>query len=90
MNKSELIKAVAKETGNTVVSTRAALECAFDEIKNALASGDNVRLLGFGTFKIREKSERTGRNPQTGENITIPAHKVVAFKPGSELAELVK
>ncbi len=68
----------------------AAVQSVFDTIATALQSGDKVQLIGFGTFEVRERSARTGRNPQTGEEIQIAAGKVPAFKAGKELKEAVK
>ncbi|MDY0944337.1 HU family DNA-binding protein [Priestia megaterium] len=62
----------------------------FETISNTLAEEEKIQLLGFGTFEVRERAERTGRNPQTGEEMTIPASKVPAFKPGKELKEAIK
>jgi len=62
----------------------------FETISHTLAKGEKIQLVGFGTFEIRERAERTGRNPQTGEEMTIPATKIPAFKPGKELKEAVK
>ncbi|MES9770976.1 HU family DNA-binding protein, partial [Priestia megaterium] len=62
----------------------------FETISNTLAKEEKIQLLGFGTFEVRERAERTGRNPQTGEEMTIPASKVPAFKPGKELKEAIK
>ena len=67
----------------------AAVQSVFDTIATALQSGDKVQLIGFGTFEVRERSARTGRNPQTGEEIQIAAGKVPAFKAGKELKEAV-
>ncbi|MES9760121.1 HU family DNA-binding protein, partial [Priestia megaterium] len=61
-----------------------------ETISNTLAQEEKIQLVGFGTFEIRERAERTGRNPQTGEQMTIPASKSPAFKPGKELKEAVK
>ena len=65
------------------------VQSVFDTIANALQSGDKVQLIGFGTFEVRERSARTGRNPQTGEEIQIAAGKVPAFKAGKELKKLL-
>nr|WP_240468631.1 HU family DNA-binding protein [Gracilibacillus sp. YIM 98692] len=67
-----------------------AVDAVFDSIKDGLSSGDNVQLIGFGNFEVREMSARKGRNPQTGEEIEIPASKVPAFKPGKALKYIVK
>ena len=62
----------------------------FETISNTLANEEKIQLIGFGTFEVRERAARTGRNPQTGEEMTIPASKVPAFKPGKELKEALK
>ncbi len=67
-----------------------AVDAVFQSIQNALQNGDNVQLLGFGTFEVRERAAREGRNPHTGEALTIPASKVPAFKAGKALKEAVK
>ena len=74
-NKAALIERVAEKTGLT---------------KNALVDGEKVQLIGFGNFEVRERAARKGRNPQTGEEIEIPASKVPAFKPGKSLKDAVK
>ena len=87
MNKSELINAMAEEAGLSKADAKKALD-AF--VSKTLAGGDKIVLIGFGTFSINEKGERTGINPATKQQITIPAKKVVKFKAGAELAEKVK
>ncbi|MGN7300516.1 HU family DNA-binding protein [Ferdinandcohnia sp. SAFN-114] len=90
MNKTELVNAVAEISELTKKDATKVVEQVFETIKDALASGDSVQLLGFGTFEVRERSARKGRNPQTGEEIEIAASKVPAFKPGKALKEAVK
>ncbi len=90
MNKSELINAIAEKSGLTKTEAKAALEATVDAVTDALAAGDKVALIGFGTFAVAEKSARTGINPRTKETIEIAARKVVKFKQGAELAEKVK
>jgi len=90
MNKTELIKNVAQSADLSQKDASAAVQSVFDTIATALQSGDKVQLIGFGTFEVRERSARTGRNPQTGEEIQIAAGKVPAFKAGKELKEAVK
>jgi DNA-binding protein HU-beta len=90
MNKAELIDAVATKSELTKQDSRKPVEAMFDTITNTLAKEEKIQLLGFGTFEVRERAERTGRNPQTGEEMTIPASKVPAFKPGKELKESIK
>ena len=89
MNKTELIKNVAQSADISQKDASAAVQSVFDTIATALQSGDKVQLIGFGTFEVRERSARTGRNPQTGEEIQIAAGKVPAFKAGKELKEVV-
>ncbi|MBN2729144.1 MAG: HU family DNA-binding protein [Bacteroidales bacterium] len=90
MNKSELVSAIASDAGISKSDAEKALNACTESIKKALASGDGVQLIGFGTFSISERSARTGRNPQTGKEIQIPAKKVVKFKPGKALDESVQ
>jgi len=90
MNKAELIDAVATKSDLTKQDSKKAVDALFETISNTLAEEEKIQLLGFGTFEVRERAERTGRNPQTGEEMTIPASKVPAFKPGKELKESIK
>ncbi|MEH6867976.1 HU family DNA-binding protein [Priestia megaterium] len=90
MKKAELIDAVATKSELTKQDTKKAVDALFEKISNTLANEEKIQLIGFGTFEVRERAERTGRNPQTGEEMTIPASKVPAFKPGKELKEAVK
>ncbi|MBT2259767.1 HU family DNA-binding protein [Priestia megaterium] len=90
MKKAELIDAVATKSELTKQDSKKAVDALFETISNTLAKEEKIQLLGFGTFEVRERAERTGRNPQTGEEMTIPASKVPAFKPGKELKEAVK
>ena len=86
MNKAQLIDAIA-EAGLTKADSKKALEAFVETVGEALKGGDKVALIGFGSFSVSERSARSGRNPQTGKTITIPAKKVVKFKAGAELAE---
>jgi DNA-binding protein HU-beta len=90
MKKAELIDAVATKSELTKQDSKKAVDALFESISNTLAKEEKIQLIGFGTFEVRERAERTGRNPQTGEEMTIPASKVPAFKPGKELKEAVK
>ncbi|MDM8151062.1 HU family DNA-binding protein [Priestia megaterium] len=90
MKKAELIDAVVTKTELTKQDSKKAIDALFETISNTLAKEEKIQLLGFGTFEVRNRAERTGRNPQTGEEMTIPASKVPAFKPGKELKEAVK
>lgn len=89
MNKSELVGKVAEKSGLSKKDSEKAVNAVIDAIGEALAQGDKVSLVGFGTFEVRERAPRTGRNPQTGEEIAIPATKVPAFKAGKALKESV-
>ncbi|MFZ7760026.1 HU family DNA-binding protein (plasmid) [Bacillus cereus] len=90
MNKTELIKQVAQEANLTQKDATASVQAVLDQITQALAKGDSVQLIGFGTFEVRERSARRGRNPQTGEEMFIPGGKTPAFKAGKSLKEAVK
>jgi len=89
-NKADLVDKVADKTGLTKKDSNAAVEAVFDSIQEILAEEEKVQLIGFGTFEVRERAARKGRNPQTGEEIQIPATKVPAFKAGKNLKEAVK
>ncbi|MDR7245253.1 MULTISPECIES: HU family DNA-binding protein [Priestia] len=90
MNKTELVDAVVTQAELSKQDAKKAVEALFETISNTLAKEEKIQLIGFGTFEVRERAARTGRNPQTGEEMTIPASKVPAFKPGKELKEAVK
>ncbi len=89
MNKSDLIDAVANATGSSKVDAQKSVDAALDAISGALASGEKVSISGFGTFEVRSRAARTGRNPQTGETIQVAASKAPAFKPGKALKDQV-
>ena len=89
MNKSELITAIAESANLTKVDSGRALEATLSAIEKALKAGDSVALVGFGTFAVKERAERTGRNPQSGAEITIAAAKVPSFKAGKGLKAAV-
>ncbi len=89
MNKSELIEQIAKRSGQTISASRKSLEAFISVVADALAEGDRVQLVGFGTFKVTERSAREGRNPRTREVIQIPATKTPAFSAGAELKDIV-
>lgn len=89
MNKSDLIAEVAAKAEITKKDADAAVTAVVDAITEALTKGDKVQLVGFGTFEVRERSARTGRDPRTGKNIEIPASKAPAFKAGKALKETV-
>jgi DNA-binding protein HU-beta len=89
MNKSELIDAVASKSDFTKKDSATAVSAVIDSITEALIKGDKVQLVGFGTFEVRNRSARTGLNPQTKQAIKIPATKVPAFKAGKALKDVV-
>ncbi len=90
MNKVQLINAVSKETGLKKKDAEAAVSSVFNIIEESLSKGEKVQIVGFGTFKIKVKEERDGRNPKTGEKIRIAASKSPAFVPGKSLKESIK
>ncbi len=89
MNKTELVAAIANDSGLTKVQAQKALDAAIDAISGAMAKGDSVTLIGFGTFKVSKRAERMGRNPQTGKEIKIAASKLPRFVPGKGLKDAV-
>ena len=90
MNKSELINEIATHSGLTKVDAGRALDALVQTVESTLKSGDSIALVGFGTFEVKERAERSGRNPQTGESITIAAAKVPSFKAGKGLKDAVQ
>jgi len=89
VNKQELVTSVAEKSGLTKKDSEKAVNAVFSSIEEALAKGDKVQLVGFGTFEVRSRAARKGRNPQTGEEIEISAAKVPAFKAGKALKDTV-
>lgn len=89
MNKSELINAVAEKAALSKKDSESAVTAALDAITAALAEGDEVRLVGFGTFEVKKREARMGRNPKTKEPIPIAASKVPTFKPGKAFKDAV-
>ena len=89
MNKGDLINEVAKVVGSKK-EAQEAVDCVFSSITKALKKGDQVTVVGFGTFKVIKRKARKGRNPQTGEEIKIKASKAPKFTPGKSLKEAVK
>lgn len=89
MNKGELVDAVAKITQQSKAETGKMFDAFMAVVQNALSSGDNVQMIGFGTFAVEERAARTGRNPATGKEIKIPAKKVVKFKVGAKMKDAV-
>ena len=90
MNKKDLINVIAEQAQISKASAKLALDATLEAISNALANGDKVSLIGFGTFSVAERGARQGVNPATKQAIEIPAKKVAKFKAGAELAEKVK
>ena len=89
MNKAELIAAIAAKTGDTKKGAEASVNAFVDVVTEALTEGDKVQLVGFGSFEVRKRAARKGSNPQTKEEIKIPASKAPVFKAGKALKDLV-
>ena len=89
MNKTELIAAIAAKTGETKKDAEATLNAFVNVVSETLQKGDKVQLVGFGSFEVRKRAARKGRNPQTKEEIKIPASKAPVFKAGKALKDLV-
>lgn len=89
MNKSELLETIAESAEVSRATASKALDAMLDGITDALKNGEQVTLVGFGTFSVRERAERSGRNPQTGETIKIKAAKIPSFKAGKALKDAV-
>lgn len=89
MNKSELVESVAKKSGLSNKNAASAVSAVLEAIKDALANGDQVTLVGFGTFLVRERAARQGVNPRTKQKVEIPAVKAPAFKAGKPLKDAV-
>ncbi|MBX6350229.1 MAG: HU family DNA-binding protein [Clostridia bacterium] len=89
MNKNDLIASVAEQAKLSRKDSERAVNAVVDTIQKALARGDKVSLVGFGTFEVRQRRARTGRNPQTGEPVRIPATRVPSFKAGKGLKEAI-
>jgi len=89
MNKAELIAAVAEKSGLTRKDSEKAVNATFDAITESLVKGEKVALVGFGAFEVKERAARVGRNPQTKEEIEIPASRVASFKVGKALKDAV-
>jgi len=89
MNKTELINAVAEKANLSKKDSEAAVNAALDAITSALRDGDKVQLVGFGSFEVKKREARVGRNPRTKEAIEIPASKVPVFKAGKALKDVV-
>ncbi len=89
MNKAELVAAVAAKTGETKKAAEASVDAFVSVVKETLSKGEKIQLVGFGSFEVRKRAARKGRNPQTKEEIKIPASKAPVFKAGKQLKELV-
>ena len=89
MNKTELVAAVAEQAGLSKKDAEAAVKAFTDVVSDALKKGDKIQLVGFGTFEVSERAAREGRNPRTGETMTIEASKTPKFKAGKALKDLV-
>lgn len=89
MTKTEFISEIAEKCGLSKQKTAEVVDVMFESIGEAMQRGEKLQIIGFGTFEVRERTERVGRNPQTGEVMQIPATKVVKFQMGSQLKEMV-
>lgn len=89
MNKSELVDQVASRANLSKKEANLAVDAIFETIESALSTGEKVQIVGFGSFEVRDRSARTGRNPQTGQEIEIEARRVPVFKAGKTLKEAV-
>ena len=89
VNKAELVEAMATKTGETKKSAEASLNAFVEVVTEALKKGEKIQLVGFGSFEVRKRASRKGRNPQTGEELKIPASKAPVFKAGKALKEIV-
>ena len=89
MKKADLVEKVAKEADMTKKDAEKLVEIIFDSIVSTLNEGEKIELRGFGSFRVRERNARKGRNPKTGEAVKIPAKRVAYFKPGKDLKDLI-
>ncbi len=89
MNKNDLVSAVSNSAGMSMADANRAVDSVFDNISGSLRSGNEVRLVGFGTFSVADRKATTGRNPRTGETIQIAARRQAKFKAGKALKEAV-
>ncbi len=90
LTKADMAKSLFNEIGLNTREARELVDLFFQELEASLADGGQIRLSGFGNFDLRDKSERPGRNPKTGENVPIPARRVVTFRPGQKLKARVQ
>ena len=89
MTKADLVERVAKEADMTKKDVEQLVEIIFDSIIGSLNKGEKIELRGFGSFRVRQRNARKGRNPKTGASVNIPAKRVAYFKPGKELKEVI-
>ncbi len=89
MTKADLVEIVARQAEMTKKDVEQLVEIIFDSIVSTLNNGEKIELRGFGSFRVRERSARKGRNPKTGEPVDIPAKRVAYFKPGKDLKEII-
>lgn len=89
MTKTEFISEIAEKCGLSKQKTTEVVDVMFESIGEAMQRGEKLQIIGFGTFEVRERAERVGRNPRTGEAMPIPATKIVKFQMGSQLKEMV-
>lgn len=89
VNKNDLVAAVANDSGLSKADASKAIDAVFDAIVAALKTGDEVRLIGFGTFNVTERAASEGRNPRTGEKIIIPPSRMPKFRPGKQLKDAI-
>jgi DNA-binding protein HU-beta len=89
MNKSDLIDAIASHSNLTKADSGRTLDALVKTVENTLKTGDSITLVGFGSFEVKDRTERSGRNPQSGETITIAAAKIPSFKAGKNLKDAV-
>ena len=90
MRKQDLVRAVARQTDQSEAQAGVAVNAVFDAIQQALAAGDEVNISGFGAFRVVERASREGRNPRTGEAMTIAARKSPTFRPGTQLKRAIE
>ncbi len=89
MTKADLVESVAREAEMTKKDAEQLVEIIFDSIVDSLNKGEKIELRGFGSFRVRERNARKGRNPKTGDAVNIPAKRVAYFKPGKDLKDLI-
>lgn len=90
MNKSDLVSSVAKTSGLTKTDAERAIDATFESITHSLKKGEEVRLIGFGTFAVAQRAATNGRNPRTGQTIAIPAKRMPKFRAGKQLRDAVE